>query len=406
MDSKTNNEAPRAGGPGETEQFAGAAGRVEQPGDIAHSGGANTTYIPPEVRPTGASTPYDTSGEPTRHWSQPSAASGPAPAPMPPPNGYAQQQPHGWERRDRRPHAPVLGPVLLIGAGVIFLLNNLNVLPWSIWGQLWRLWPLILIAIGLDLLLGRRNPLVSLLVVLVVLAAGIGIVFSYGGLQSPGNVTQSALSVPLNSAKSADVRIEMGVGQLNVDGNMSGSSNLLATGTLGYYQNNKQPEQAISTNGDTIHLNLVQRDDNVNFIPFFGKDKDHLDWNIHLNPGAPTSLDVQTGAGNSTLDLEKLKVTELNVERGIGNVEVTLPAEAGSSSVTVQSGVGNARIVVPGGVAARITVHSGIGKVNVGDGFTKVDDRTYQSLDYSSSAKNKLDLDIEAGIGNVNVATK
>ncbi len=48
-------------------------------------------------------------------------------------------------------------PVILISAGMMFLLNNLGLLSWNVWGTLWRLWPVLLIAAGLDILIGRRS---------------------------------------------------------------------------------------------------------------------------------------------------------------------------------------------------------------------------------------------------------
>jgi len=47
-------------------------------------------------------------------------------------------------------------PVVLIGAGVILLLRNLGVLQNFDLQTLLRLWPLILVVIGLDLIFGRR----------------------------------------------------------------------------------------------------------------------------------------------------------------------------------------------------------------------------------------------------------
>ena len=67
-----------------------------------------------------------------------------------------------------------LGPVLLILIGGILLLNVLGVLDWSIWWSLLRLWPILLIAAGLELLLGRwwwGSLLSTILVVAVVVAA-------------------------------------------------------------------------------------------------------------------------------------------------------------------------------------------------------------------------------------------
>ena len=52
-------------------------------------------------------------------------------------------------------------PILLIGVGIISLLVTFNVLPSISLRALIRLWPLILIIIGLQLIFGRRSPAVS-----------------------------------------------------------------------------------------------------------------------------------------------------------------------------------------------------------------------------------------------------
>lgn len=40
--------------------------------------------------------------------------------------------------------------ILLIVLGIFFLLNNLNLIPWQIWHNMWKLWPVVLILIGLS----------------------------------------------------------------------------------------------------------------------------------------------------------------------------------------------------------------------------------------------------------------
>ena len=45
----------------------------------------------------------------------------------------------------------VAWPMLLIGAGVFFLLNNFGPRVWISWTQIIRLWPVLLIAAGIDL---------------------------------------------------------------------------------------------------------------------------------------------------------------------------------------------------------------------------------------------------------------
>ena len=45
--------------------------------------------------------------------------------------------------------------LLMVLAGIIFLFNTLGILPWSVWGIVGRLWPVILILIGVDIIFGH-----------------------------------------------------------------------------------------------------------------------------------------------------------------------------------------------------------------------------------------------------------
>src|SRR5512139_225381 len=77
----------------------------------------------------------------------------------------------------RERHGGVVGPVILISLGVIFLLNNLGWLDWSVWSTVLRLWPVLLIGAGLDILFGRRSMWGSLLVALLLLAVLAGAIW-------------------------------------------------------------------------------------------------------------------------------------------------------------------------------------------------------------------------------------
>lgn len=66
----------------------------------------------------------------------------------------------------RQKTASFFWPIFLIVLGILLLLNNLGILPWSIWSNLWKFWPLILILFGLEMLLGKgrlTNVLITLI---------------------------------------------------------------------------------------------------------------------------------------------------------------------------------------------------------------------------------------------------
>jgi hypothetical protein len=52
-----------------------------------------------------------------------------------------------------KPSAP-FGPLILLTVGVALLLANLGVVQM---GSVWRLWPLVLIAAGLNILMGQKG---------------------------------------------------------------------------------------------------------------------------------------------------------------------------------------------------------------------------------------------------------
>jgi hypothetical protein len=60
-------------------------------------------------------------------------------------------------------------PLILITAGVVFLLNNFGVLPWNSWDSIWRLWPLLLVVWGLQAIFGRSRTANSAIAILLII---------------------------------------------------------------------------------------------------------------------------------------------------------------------------------------------------------------------------------------------
>lgn len=356
--------------------------------------GQPTTYVPPEIRPQGTNPPSYSSPN------YPGYVSLPTGAPVPP--SQAPVAPEGRHRQRQHHRTSALGPLLLISAGVVFLLNNLGLLPWSVWETLGRLWPLFLIAVGLDLIIGRRRPVVSVLIALGVVGAGAAIVYANGGsvMRGEGSTASMPLNIDLNGAGSASVQVSMGSGLLSV-GSMSNSTKL-ALGTLEYLRSVPTLRQEVSK-GQVASLDLSQQHGDLDFG--FLSSNQPLHWDVDLNKNVPTDLHVEQGTGNVTLNLQELKLKSLNFDAGAGNSTITLPASAGVTSVEINGGVGNITLIVPQGVETRLEVDSGIGNTSVDPRFVKQGESLYQTSGYSAGdkGKNRLDIKLDQGIGNVDV---
>jgi hypothetical protein len=237
----------------------------------------------------------------------------------------------------------------------------------------------------------------------VVILVGVSIAFlTYnGGFQPLGDLATTSLNVPLSGAKSADVMLSLGTGDVTLDS--SANSESLATGSLEYYQGRSAPQQSVTMVGDQEMLTLRQTGvTGFDLNSLFGSSRSP-EWDIHLNPNIPTAFTADVGTGNSTIDLSHSQTDVVNIDGGTGNATITFPVNAGQVTGTVNGGVGNLNLTIPEGLEARISVNTGIGNINVDDTFTKQGDNVYVTKGYSD-AKNKLDLKVEAGVGNVEIS--
>lgn len=82
--------------------------------------------------------------------------------------------------------------MLLISLGVVFFLLNYGKLSWNFWLNVIDLWPLILIFAGIGLLLSRRIPFSTILLIFLLSMVGYSLVM--GDKPIPRQ-----MNIPLNS---------------------------------------------------------------------------------------------------------------------------------------------------------------------------------------------------------------
>ncbi len=306
--------------------------------------------------------------------------------------------------QERRYRPGLIGPLILITVGVLLLLNQMGRLPWSVWGTLWRFWPVALILIGLEIIVkGSRSPVVyiiGLLIAILVLGGVIGYAIYQGGQPAgPRRVTGSdTVLESRQDADHGDITIKFGVGKLEI-GALSDSPNFVE-GKIEYGQFAFKAEEDFGVSNGRAVFSLKAQSVSIPFWVPSGDVSDY--WNIRFTPRIPLEMHVDTGVGKVAMDLSDLKVTKLDLETGVGETIITFPAAAGLTSASIDTGIGGVTVRIPDGVGARVHVSQGIGSVRVDSKrFTRSGD-DYTSTDYHT-AENRLDLEIDGGIGSITI---
>ncbi len=256
------------------------------------------------------------------------------------------------------------GTVLILLGGLMFL-NSAGIrLPGGI-NAMQLFWPSVLIFLGLWIMAGTFIR---------------------------GNQEEEQVSIDLQGANQASLKLSHGAGLLTVGAGAPPGK--LFNGTFG-----GGVKQNVRKTGDSLDAHIEARP--FTFPPFIGGARG-LEWNINLNRDVPLTLQLETGASQSKLNLHDLQVRDLKVSTGASKTDITLPAKAGETTVKVELGAASLDIVVPDGVAARIRAEQGVSAIEINRTRFPYSNGIYESADYSS-ATNKVDIMIQAGVGRVAV---
>ncbi len=286
------------------------------------------------------------------------------------------------------------GATVVTGLGVLFLLGNLGYLTLSAWDLILRLWPLIIVAVGLDLLIGKRRPWSALAGILVGLAVTGGIFWLVVNASFTTNYNTEEVSLNLSGANTARGMISMPVGNLNLSAGAEGDT--LLSGAL-QVNSNENVTRDVSVSTGIASFNLEGRGYN-GFVPFSTSTGQEL-WTVHLNTKPDYDLDVKMAVGDSMLDLTGLTVTNLSVETAVGKTSLTLP-DKGPFNGKISAAIGLIEIWLPKSAPVRIYFERALTSTTQPSDFV-LSGHTVSSPSYTDSSG--IDLTVSAAIGAINV---
>jgi hypothetical protein len=265
------------------------------------------------------------------------------------------------EEKDRYRYRSLFWPILLIGVGAAWLLANLGIMPDVNFGFLLRLWPIALIAIGLDILFARRSPVLGALLGLAAVAAVIGLVVFAPqlGIETSADLKTREFNEPIGGANEARVVLDLERYPTTV-GSTVGSTSLFEAEVDTFTD-----VRFIARGESSKTLTLEPVSDvgfNFNWFDEIGRD---ARWEINLSPEVPIDLSIDVGSGSAKLYLEDLDLSNLEIDGGSGSSDVSIPASSSAYDVSIDGGSGSFDVEVERGAAIDATINVGSGSWDV-----------------------------------------
>ena len=311
--------------------------------------------------------------------------------------------------------------IFFIALGGVPLLVREGLVSQSTAGEAWRLWPLVIVGIGVAILL-RRTPaafagglIVAATFGLVtggLLASGPQLV-SVAGCGNPnagagaGGVTSDASGT---FGSTASARIQMDCGVLNV-ATRPGS---------GWTFRGRDPQDGraiVESSSGSLQVTAPARSD-----AFWNLSGSHnrswtlalptastVDLAVGINAGSGSidlgggnlsAFDAELNAADVTIDLSRATTPDVRVSLNAGSARLQLPASSTAGSLSVNAG--SLDLCAPASTGVRITVTSALASTDFGpSGLVRSGD-TWTSPGYAT-ATNRADLRLDANLASVSL---
>lgn len=255
--------------------------------------------------------------------------------------------------------------LLMVVAGIVFLLSTTGNLGVGIGELFGRWWPVALIAIGAWFLVGAVLP------------------------WNRASASSGELSLALDGAQSASVRVRFGGGELSIGPAPSGS---LLSGSW-----DELPPR-VERAGGSVEIRAERP---YGAAPWVDR-VPH--WDLGLSTEVPLELRLDSGAAKTRLDLAEHQLRSLRINTGASDTRVVLPRGAGETQVRADGGAASLVLEVPAGVAARIRSRMALGSTQVDTArFPRTADG-WESPDYAAAA-NRVEIQIQGGVGSARVVS-
>jgi len=291
----------------------------------------------------------------------------------------------------------LVGGVFLIGLGTVFTLANLGYLAIPVWQLIFRLWPVLLIAVGLDLVLGKRSIWASIAGLVLVLAILAGALVVLGVRVELSQATASeGVSQALGDVSEARVLIAPAAGDLRLSA-MDNPEQLL----MGRIASSRIRHVAQDYSERGGRANLVLRETGTGFYPLSAKET--WMWDVSVTTAVPLVLDLNLGAGNIQADLAALQLEGLNVDLGVGRIELVVP-QRGSFAAQVEAAIGQIVVYIPQGTAVKINTDTVFVALDMPDSYQQ-QNGAYTSPEFDDRAEH-IELNLGLVFGSIVVKTR
>lgn len=289
--------------------------------------------------------------------------------------------------------------LLLIYIGVIFLLINLDYVNWDFWRPILRLWPLLLIAIGLEkILLAAKLRPVAYLAPVGLMAVLTWVAWVNYPRYARGGEERVARMVVEPTPEYRRVRLNLDVSRPDIV--LEAASNHVLNAECDYLFH--APELSTETSDSMLTLTLKEHD---RFFaqagPFFFP---RNEWDVALTDALPLELTLTCNHADHEFDFRQFRLTAFTYRGRKGDLKLCVGDRVPQVTITLDAPKVECEIGVPEQAGVRVKCSRLLSdRLLEKNGLQKEGD-FYTTTNYAKASP-KIEIDLGGGVGDFRLRT-
>ncbi|HUU45291.1 MAG TPA: DUF5668 domain-containing protein [Acidobacteriota bacterium] len=292
--------------------------------------------------------------------------------------------------------------VILIALGVVLLLHTTDVIDFGFWQTLFKLWPILLIAIGLEKIFSATANLKPLayispiLIVAVVIWAAVAgerggywIIDDDDPDRSGSSDIYTWTEEGSSSTERLDIKLKKAGGRIVVrDGAATGS---LLEGRLRYW--GSRPTVDSDETASTLEVQIKDRSS-------IASKRDT--WILKIADRVPVTMEVDGGGARMRLDYTGIRLEELTLDAGAVDIDLTFGSLSPLVKCVIECAAATLDITIPAGAGVSIERETALSHFSA-SGLSLVERGTaMESPDFDAQPV-KINLRIDSGLSSLRI---
>ncbi|GEM_PF-3704746 len=303
--------------------------------------------------------------------------------------------------QDRKKSAGIgvfIGLIFVI-AGVMWILSELNIVDiplYLIWISVGKMWPLILICIGICIIF--RSRIVTLLIALIYVVLIVLGAYALSGAINIPFIDKIDYYQDNNGIIGDERHLDMpdGISSAKLVLNMGIAEDTQITSTdTNYLINYKTSANTVLNTSNEEGRQVI----NINTEKYRLKNS-----GFYLNKNVVWDLSLKSGASEINMNLQNLNVNSIDISSGASDIKGTLSALAKRTDINISSGASDIEFKIPQGSACEVISSSAATSITIGGTkLSGIGKKTYRTNNFDS-ANNVVYFNISSGASEITIS--